>query len=66
MNDDEKGQKFLELIDKQNTLQLAIIQNLSILIQTSWNDEKYKAKLESLMLEHKSISAQLNELDSYG
>lgn len=66
MNDDEKGQKFLELIDKQNTLQLAIIQNLSILIQTSWSDEKYKAKLESLMLEHKSISAQLNELDSYG
>lgn len=66
MNDDEKGQKFLELIDKQNTLQLAIIQNLSILIQTSWSDEKYKAKLESLMLEHKSISTQLNELDSYG
>lgn len=60
--DDEKGQKFLELIDKQNTVQLAMIHNLSVLIKTSWTDEKLKAKLESLMLEHQSISSQLNEL----
>jgi len=64
MDDDEKGKQFLQLIDKQNTIQLQIIHNLSLLIRTNWSDEELKTKLQMLISDNYSIFSQLNDLDS--
>ena len=34
MNDDEKGKRFLELIDEQNNIQWSIVTKLSALIKS--------------------------------
>ena len=36
MSEDDKGKRFLELIDEQNNLQWSIIKKLSSLIGTEW------------------------------
>lgn len=64
MDDDENGKQFLQLIDKQNTIQLQIIHSLSLLIQTNWSDEELKTKLQMLISDNHSIFSQLNDLDS--
>ena len=35
MNDDEKGKRFLELIDEQNNLQWSVVAKLSALIKNN-------------------------------
>ena len=63
MNDDEKGKRFLELIDEQNNLQWSVIVKLSSLISSEWNSVKLKDDLEALVAEHSKITKELNSLD---
>ena len=63
MNEDEKGKRFLELIDEQNNLQWSVIVKLSSLISSKWNSVKLKDDLETLVAEHSKITKELNSLD---
>jgi len=66
MNDDEKGKRFLELIDDQNNLQWNIIAKLSSLISSDWNSEDLKSELKTLVENHAEITKELNSLDDKG
>ncbi|MFB5632129.1 MAG: hypothetical protein ACE5Q9_02245 [Nitrosopumilus sp.] len=63
MNDDEKGKRFLELIDGQNNLQWSIVAKLTSLISSNWNSADVKKELEELVEKHTSITKELNSLD---
>jgi len=63
MNDDEKGTRFLELIDEQNNLQWSVVVKLSSLINSKWNSIKLKDDLETLVAKHSKITKELNSLD---
>ncbi len=63
MNDDEKGKRFLELIDEQSNLQWSIVAKLSSLISSKWNSEELQKELESLVEKHSKITKELNSLD---
>lgn len=63
MNGDEKGKRFLELIDEQSTLQWSIIAKLSSLISLEWRSEKLQDELETLVDEHAAITRDINNLD---
>ncbi len=63
MSEDEKGKRFLELIDEQNTLQWKIVEKLSSLIEEKWNSIDKKKELESLVEKHFTITKELNSLD---
>ena len=63
MNDDEKGTRFLELIDEQNNLQWNVVVKLSSLINSKWNSIKLKDDLETLVAKHSKITKELNSLD---
>jgi len=47
MDDDEKGKKFLKLIDDQNNYQWSIVAKLSSLIDSKWDSVELKTELES-------------------
>ena len=64
MNDDEKGKKFLELIDEQNNLQWSVIAKLSSLINLKWNSTEIQNELEQLVEKHSKITKELNSLDT--
>ncbi len=63
MNDDEKGKRFLELIDEQNNLQWGIIAKLSSLINSKWNSVELQNELEALVEKYSKITKELNSLD---
>ena len=63
MDDDEKGKRFLKLIDDQNNLQWNIISKLSSLITSKWNSTELQKELETLSEEHSIITKELNSLD---
>ena len=63
MSEDEKGKRFLELIDKQNNLQWNIISKLTTLVNSNWNSTDIQNNLESLVKEHSEITRELNSLD---
>ena len=63
MNDDEKGKRFLELIDEQNNLQWSIVMKLSSLINSKWNSIELQKDLEILSEKHSKITKELNNLD---
>jgi len=63
MNDDEKGKRFLELIDEQNNLQWSIVAKLSSLISSKWNSIELKNELETLVEKYSKITKELNSLD---
>jgi uncharacterized coiled-coil protein SlyX len=63
MSEDDKGKRFLELIDEQNNLQWSIIEKLSSLIKDQWNSSEKQKELESLVEKHVSITKELNSLD---
>ncbi len=63
MNDDEKGKRFLELIDEQNNLQWSIIAKLSALINSKWNSTELQNELKTLVDNHTKITKELNSLD---
>ena len=63
MNDDEKGKRFLELIDEQNNLQWSIVAKLSALINSKWDSGELQNELEALVDNHTKITKELNSLD---
>ena len=63
MNDDEKGKRFLELIDEQNNIQWSIVAKLSSLISSNWNSDERKNELKALVEKHAVITKELNSLD---
>jgi hypothetical protein len=63
MDDDEKGKRFLKLINDQNNLQLNIMSKLSSLITSKWNSTELQKELEILSEEHSIITKELNSLD---
>ncbi len=66
MNDDEKGKRFLELIDDQNNFQWEIVAKLTSLISSDWNSEQLKNELKTLIENHSEITKELNNLDDKG
>ena len=64
MNDEEKGKRFLKLIDDQNNIQWEIVANLTSLISSNWNSEESKTKLKSLVENHTEITKEMNSLDN--
>jgi len=65
MNDD-KGKRFLELIDEQNNLQWGIVVKLSSLVNSKWSSTDLKNELELLIEKHSKITKELNSLDNNG
>jgi len=63
MDDDEKGKRFLELIDEQNNIQWSTIAKISALINSNWNSTDIKNELEALVEKHSKITKELNSLD---
>jgi len=63
MDDDEKGKRFLELIDEQNNLQWSTIAKISALINSNWNSTDLQNELEALVEKHSKITKELNSLD---
>ena len=63
MNDDEKGKRFLELIDEQNNLQWSAIAKLTSLISSKWSSAELQNELESIVEKHSTITKELNSLD---
>ncbi|WP_428325885.1 hypothetical protein [Nitrosopumilus sp.] len=63
MNDDEKGKRFLELIDEQNNVQWSIVAKLTSLISSNWNSVDIQKELEELVENHTTITKELNSLD---
>ena len=63
MSEEEKGKRFLELIDQQNNIQWKIITKLTLLVQSKWNSPKLHIELESLIETHTKITKELNNLD---
>ena len=63
MSEDDKGKRFLELIDEQNNLQWSIIEKLAFLINAKWDSADKQNELESLVEKHITITKELNSLD---
>ena len=63
--DIEKGRRFLELIDKQSTLQQAIASKLTRLItEHGWDSDAMRAELADLVREHSQVTGEINGLDA--
>ncbi len=63
MSEDEKGKRFLELIDKQNNIQWNIITKLISLVHFKWNSPQLQSEIESLIDTHSKIMQEINSLD---
>ncbi len=66
MDDEEKGARFLKLMDDQNNIQWGIIAKLTSLISSEWNSEKLKNELKTMVDNHSEITKELNSLDDKG
>jgi hypothetical protein len=60
---EEKGKRFLELIDQQNNIQWKIITKLTSLINSKWDSSQLQNEIESLMEKHSKITKEINSLD---
>jgi len=63
MSEDEKGKRFLELIDQQNNVQWNIITKLISLVNSKWNSSPLQTEIELLLETHYKITKELNSLD---
>jgi len=63
MSEDEKGKRFLELIDQQNNIQWKIITKLIPLVNSKWTSSQLQSEIESLIDTHSKITKELNSLD---
>ncbi|MGH1522149.1 MAG: hypothetical protein ACRBB2_07320 [Nitrosopumilus sp.] len=63
MDDDEKGKRFLELIDEQNNIQWNLVVKLSTLINSKWKSHELQNDLEELVKKHSQITKEINSLD---
>lgn len=60
-SDEEKGREFLELIDKQSTLQQAMIAKLTILVtKHDWDSDDLKSEIQSMIQEHSEMTRKIN------
>jgi hypothetical protein len=66
MNDEEKGARFLKLIDDQNNIQWGIVAKLTSLISSEWSSEELKNELKTMVENHFEITKELNSLDDKG
>ena len=66
MDDEEKGKRFLKLIDDQNNIQWQIVAKLTSLISSEWNSEELKTELKNIVENHSEITKELNSLDDKG
>lgn len=66
MDEEEKGARFLKLIDDQNNIQWGIVAKLTSLISSEWNSEKLKNELKTMVDNHYEITKELNSLDDKG
>ena len=66
MDDQEKGERFLKLIDDQNNIQWGIVAKLTSLISLKWNSQELKDELEGMVDDHSKITKELNSLDDKG
>jgi len=64
MSEDDKGKRFLELIDEQNNLQWSIIEKLTLLIKQNWHSSEIQKALENFVEKHSAITKELNNLDA--
>ena len=60
---EEKGKRFLELIDQQNNIQWKIIIKLTSLINSKWDSSQLQNEIESLVEKHSKITKEINSLD---
>ena len=63
MSEEEKGKRFLELIDQQNNVQWNIVAKLTLLIKSKWNSPQLQNDIETLIDSHTAITKELNNLD---
>ncbi len=63
MSEDEKGKRFLELIDQQNNIQWSLITKLTLLVNSKWNSPQLQNEIELLIKTHSKITSELNSLD---
>ena len=63
MDDDEKGKRFLELIDEQSNLQWSIVSKVSALIKSEWQSSNLQNELKEMVQKHETITKELNSLD---
>ena len=63
MSEEEKGKRFLELIDQQNNIQWNIITKIISLINSKWNSSQLQNEIESLIKKHSEITKEINSLD---
>lgn len=63
MSEEEKGKRFLELIDQQNNIQWNIITKIILLINSKWNSSQLQNEIESLVEKHSEITKEINSLD---
>ena len=66
MNDEEKGARFLKLIDDQINIQWGIVAKLTSLISSEWSSEELKNELKTMVENHSEITKELNSLDDKG
>ena len=63
MSEDEKGKRFLELMDQQNNVQWNIITKLTLLVNSKWNSPQLQNEIELLIKTYSKITKELNSLD---
>ena len=63
MSEEDKGKRFLELIDQQNNIQWNIITKITSLINSKWNSSQLQNEIESLIKKHSEITKEINSLD---
>lgn len=63
-SEEEKGRRFLELVDKQSTLQQAIVSKLTRLVnEYNWNSDEMRAEIYNQIQEHSKITREINGLE---
>ena len=60
---EEKGKRFLELIDEQNRVMWKITARLALLIRAGWASPEHRNELESLMKRHAEIMEEIDGAD---
>ena len=57
---EEKGRRFLELVDEQSKIQGSMAAQLARLIRSGWDLPEAKAELESLSKRHEEITGEIS------
>ena len=60
---EDKGKRFLELVDEQSNLQWSIVTEIAKLAKLDWESPEIQAKLEAQIQRHEEITRDLGGLD---